>query len=270
MKNFHLPRCHRAGVEAVEADTDLAFGRHTHEQFGVGLIERGAQKSASGRGMVEAGAGDLITVNPGEVHDGAPIGDGGRAWRILYLDPAIVAEGAADIGIEGRMAMAGEFIQPAVSDRRLAQLFRDLYQAMTSSVADQEILQADQALLLLLDALLQPPGHAQPRPFVPRGIATARTWIDDDPAAPLTLAALAKEAGLSRFQFLRGFARETGLTPHAYLMQRRIHRARRLIAAGARLSDAAAASGFSDQSHMTRLFVRSFGMAPGVLAKAIG
>ena len=269
MKNFRLPRCQRAGVEAVEADTDLAFGRHTHEQFGIGLIERGAQKSASGRGMVEAGAGDLITVNPGEVHDGAPIGDGGRAWRILYLDPAIVAEGAADIGIEGRMAMTGEFIQPAVSDRRLAQLFRDLYQAMTSSAADHEILQADQTLLLLLDALLQPSMPAQPRAPA-AGIALARTWIDDDPAAPLTLAALAKEAGLSRYQFLRGFARETGLTPHAYLMQRRIHRARRLIAGGARLSDAAAASGFSDQSHMTRLFVRSFGMAPGVLAKAIG
>jgi AraC-like DNA-binding protein len=149
----------------------------------------------------------------------------------------------------------------------VARLFRDLYQAMTGG-ADHEILQADQALLQLLDALLQPPGHAQPRPLVPRGIATARAWIDDDPAAPLTLAALAKEAGLSRFQFLRGFARETGLTPHAYLMQRRIHRARNLIATGAGLAEAATASGFSDQSHMTRLFVRSFGMAPGSYARA--
>jgi AraC-like DNA-binding protein len=43
-----------------------------------------------------------------------------------------------------------------------------------------------------------------------------------------------------------------------------------LILSGARLSDAAANSGFADQSHMTRLFVRSFGMAPGVYARAIG
>jgi AraC-like DNA-binding protein len=268
MKSFRMPRCQRAGVEAVEADTDLAFGRHTHEQFGIGLIERGAQRSASGRGVVEAGAGDIITVNPGEVHDGTPIGDGGRAWRILYLDPAIVAECAADIGAEGRVAAAGEFIQPAVSDRRLARLFGDLYQAMTAGAADHDILQADQALLLLLDALLQPSGPAQPRAAA-AGIASARAWIDDDPAAPLTLAALAKEAGLSHYQFLRGFARETGLTPHAYLMQRRIHRARRLIGEGLRLADAASASGFSDQSHMTRLFVRSFGMAPGSYARAL-
>ncbi len=267
MKRFHLPRCQRAGVEAVEADTTLAFGRHTHEQFGIGLIERGAQKSASGRGMVEAGAGDIITVNPGEVHDGAPIGDGGRAWRILYLEPAIVAECAEDIGAEGRWASAGEFMVPAIRDGRLACLFRDLYRAMTGADPDPGALQADQALLLLLDALLQPARVTQPC-TVAGGIASARAWIDDDPVAPLTLAALAKEAGLSRYQFLRGFARETGLTPHAYLMQRRIHRARRLIAGGARLADAAAASGFSDQSHMTRLFVRSFGMAPGSYARA--
>ncbi|MGR4868605.1 AraC family ligand binding domain-containing protein [Variovorax sp. LARHSF232] len=268
MSGFRLPRCQRAGVEAVEADTALAFGRHTHEQFGIGLIERGAQKSTSGRGMVEAGAGDIITVNPGEVHDGAPIGDGGRAWRMLYLDPAIVGECAADIGAEGRAASsAGEFIHPAVVDGRLARLFRELFRAMTGGDADAGALQADQALLLLLDALLQP-GRAPARQ-VPGGIASARAWIDDDPAAPLTLDALAKEAGLSRYQFLRGFARETGLTPHAYLMQRRIHRARRLIAGGARLADAAAASGFCDQSHMTRLFVRSFGMAPGSYARAL-
>ncbi|WP_019936601.1 hypothetical protein [Bordetella sp. FB-8] len=37
------------GIEAVQADTAFAFGRHTHAQFGVGLIHRGAQKSASAR-----------------------------------------------------------------------------------------------------------------------------------------------------------------------------------------------------------------------------
>ena len=265
-QHFRVQRCRIGGVHAVQADTVLAFGRHTHEQFGVGLIERGAQKSASGRGMVEAGAGDIITVNPGEVHDGAPIGDGGRAWRMLYLDPAIVADCTADI-TEAGDAVAREFTSPALSDPQMASLFRDLFQAMTGDDADHGRLKADEALVLLLGGLLQP-GRARQRP-VPARIASARAWIDDDPAAALTLAALAREAGLSRFQFVRAFARETGLTPHAYLMQRRIHRARRLIIGGMRLSEAAAASGFADQSHMTRLFVRSFGMAPGSYARAL-
>ena len=67
-----------AGIDLVEAQSARRFARHTHEQFGIGVIVGGAQTSASGRGQVEAGAGDVITVNPGEVHDGAPIGDRGR------------------------------------------------------------------------------------------------------------------------------------------------------------------------------------------------
>lgn len=58
----------------VFADTDHHFGKHTHEQFGVGLILRGAQKSASQCGVVEATAGDIITVNPEEVHEVPPWG----------------------------------------------------------------------------------------------------------------------------------------------------------------------------------------------------
>lgn len=259
-----LLRCQKDGVEAVKADTSRIFGRHTHEQFGVGLIDRGAQKSASGRGMVEAGTGDIITVNPGEVHDGAPIGDGGRAWRMLYLDPAIIVGLAADID-EGRQVCPVEFTQPAVRDERMAGLFRKLFQIMTDSGDPPSELQADEALLLFMGGLLR--SKAVHERVIPSGIASARALIDDAPASLLTLTALANEAGLSRYQFLRGFTKATGMTPHAYLIQRRIHLARKLIGRGIRLAEAAADSGFSDQSHMTRLFVRCFGIAPGAYAK---
>lgn len=254
------------GVEAIEADTAFAFGRHTHEQFGVGLIHRGAQKSASGRGPVEAGPGDIITVNPGEVHDGEPLGERGRGWRMLYLDPSIIASAVADIS-EGRATRAVEFGHPVIRDGRLATLFGRLFPLMTADSAHRHDLALEEALALVLGRLLQPKAD---RPgAIPDGIALARTLIDDCPSSPLTLSDLARSADLGRYQFLRGFARATGLTPHAYILQRRLHRARELIGKGATLSDAALQSGFADQSHMTRLFVRSFGMAPGAYAKAL-
>ena len=55
---FIMRRSAVASVEAVEAATRHAFPRHTHQHYGIGLIHQGAQRSASGRGMVEAGAGD--------------------------------------------------------------------------------------------------------------------------------------------------------------------------------------------------------------------
>lgn len=80
--------------------------------------------------------------------------------------------------------------------------------------------------------------------------------------------ALAHRAGLSRYALVRSFARAIGLTPHAYLVQRRLQHARSLIAQGTPLGEAALASGFADQSHLTRLFVRSYGLTPGAYARA--
>jgi AraC-like DNA-binding protein len=79
---------------------------------------------------------------------------------------------------------------------------------------------------------------------------------------------LARETGLSRFQVLRGFVRVTGLTPHAYQVQRRVALARGLIARGRPLAEVAATCGFADQSHMTRQFVRIYGVSPGMVATA--
>lgn len=263
---FTVRTCRTGGVTAVEAHTAHAFGRHLHEQFGIGVIEAGAQRSASGRGMVEAQAGDTITVNAGEVHDGMPLDGQPRAWRMLYFDPAHIAAAAADLS-EGA---AGELVfeHPAQRNAETARRFRKLYRAMTDLNGIDHTtatLACDESLLLLLDALLE----TRPATTAPDTVGRAQTRIDDDPAGHHSLADLAGEANLSRFQLVRAFARATGLTPHAYLLQRRINLARRLIADGMALSSAAMATGFADQSHMTRLFVRSFGITPARFAAAM-
>ena len=104
--------------------------------------------------------------------------------------------------------------------------------------------------------------------FVPPSISHAKALLDDDPAAATTLADLAAASGLSRFQVVRAFSEATGMTPHAYLVQRRIRTVRRMIARGTPLADAAFAGGFADQSHMTRAFVRAYGITPGAYALA--
>ncbi|GLS33250.1 transcriptional regulator [Mesorhizobium albiziae] len=255
-------RCTVAGVEAVEAETRHVFARHTHDQFGIGVIHRGAQKSLSGRGMVEAGPGDVITVNPGEVHDGAPIGDSGRAWKMLYFDPVLVAEAASDIR-QGRMGTA-EFSFPVIHDADVALRFRKLFATLT---AGDNTFSCDEELLMLLAAVIGKVGSTDR--LMPPAVSRAKSRIDDDPAAPVALADLARESGTSRFQLLRAFARVTGLTPHAYLVQRRVDTARRLIASGTPLALAAAGSGFADQSHMTRVFISKYGVSPGVYAAAM-
>ncbi len=231
-----------------------------HEQFGIGVIESGGQMSLSGRGQMEAGPGDVITVNPGEVHDGAPVGDDGRSWRILYFDPAVVNRAAEDIW----PARSGSFEldHPVLRDPRAANLARRLFD---TAVVAQGAMRHEELLLATVAALGGQHRHADRGT---PGIAIARAMIDEDPAAPVTLADLAAASGLGRFQLLRSFARSVGLTPHAYLVQRRVETARHLIVEGAALADAAAAAGFADQSHMTRAFARRFGLTPGAYTAA--
>jgi AraC-like DNA-binding protein len=99
-------------------------------------------------------------------------------------------------------------------------------------------------------------------------IARAVQRVNEAPAGNPSLADLAAESGVSRFQLLRGFAREVGTTPHAYLVQRKARLARRLLASGTTPAEAAAIAGFADQSHLTRAFVRHFGITPGSYRRA--
>ncbi|WP_455286418.1 helix-turn-helix domain-containing protein [Cupriavidus necator] len=260
---FRVQRCAIAGVQAVEASSRRAFGRHAHDQYGIGVIVRGGHRSCSGRGMVEAVCGDIITVNPGEVHDGMPLAEAGRDWRMLYIDPALMRSVAGDLG--GNHGTA-EFTLPVIRDAALAQRLLRAYAALTASVADAA-LSAEERLLAMLAPVLRPAERLDAA--LPAGLRLARERIDDDPAAAVSLGELAALSGLSRYQLVRAFARATGLTPHAYLVQQRIELARRLIAQGCTLADAALASGFADQSHMTRVFSGKYGISPRAWALAL-
>jgi AraC-like DNA-binding protein len=271
---FRMLKSAIAGVEAVVAETSHSFTRHTHEQFGIGLISSGAQKSLSGRGMVEAIAGDLIAVNPNEVHDGTPIGEG-RSWRILYFSPEVIGNCLSDI-TDGELAMA-EIPDPVFRDARTAGQFEALFAAATDTNSDHQNavsgtnanpLSCEEGLLTLVAGVMRK-RPAAGRPLVPHSIRIVREMMDDNPAAGISLSDLARASSLSRFQVLRGFFKATGMTPHAYLIQRRIHLARRLMAVGTPLAETALAAGFSDQSHMTRVFVSKYGLSPRSYANAM-
>jgi AraC-like DNA-binding protein len=250
-----------AGIESMAASTARAFPRHTHDQYGIGVIDAGGHASWSGRGEVEAGPGQFICVNPGEVHDGRAIGDRPRAWRILYFEPAALADMRADILEDAQGSFT--FAAPVFADCSLHRTFAAAFRHARPRAEPDTKMACETAILRLVARL---GAHSTSRPsadYEPTAcIRRARQRIDADPAAPLTLIELAREAGLSRYQLIRAFARELGLTPHAYILQRRIALAQRLIRAGRDLAEVATAAGFCDQSHLTRRFVRQFGVTP--------
>src|SRR4029078_11564870 len=80
------------GIVAMELVSNHSFPRHTHDEYGIGVMLSGAQRSWSGIGLVDAFPGDGIRVNPGELHDGHPVVRAVRCWRIIYFDPVTLAQ----------------------------------------------------------------------------------------------------------------------------------------------------------------------------------
>jgi AraC family transcriptional regulator len=75
---------------------------------------------------------------------------------------------------------------------------------------------------------------------------------------------LAKVAGLSLAHFARSFKATMGLTPHHFVIARRLDRAVELLSVSSEsLADIATLCGFSDQSHFCRVFKRALGLSPG-------
>jgi len=242
------------GVEAMYRRSERAFPRHAHDQYGIGLITGGAQKSWSAVGTVESVVGDVIMVNPGEMHDGSPIG-GAREWQMVYLDPDVVARELAD------ECHGDVMLQPVAHDRLLADEVTKLLGAlrMPDACGDPEEL-----LLACLASSVQ--RHRLSGPSLPHAsppVARAIEWMKAEPQADTSLSVLALACDVSRFQLIRSFMRDVGATPHAYRMQLRVQAARRHLAQGRAIAEVALLTGFADQSHLTRAFVRQVGITPG-------
>jgi AraC family transcriptional regulator len=87
--------------------------------------------------------------------------------------------------------------------------------------------------------------------------------MSEEPEATFSLELLASEAGMSRFHFLREFKKAFGLTPHAFLLERRLERAANLLRKGERtITTIALDSGFGSSSQFSTHFKRRFGVAP--------
>ena len=255
------------GVFATYSSGGRQFGRHWHDVYGFGLLDRGAQSWASGRGRVDAYAGHVITTNPGEVHDGRPLGGPSRRWRIVSVDPGVMRS------LTNSPASDSEIVRPVIDDAGLVASLRGLFAAIErwnngertslERLAVEERVVQGCVLLMRRHGSSPAPGDA-----AKASVHRVRERLADELLTVPSLADLASTVGLSRFQLLRRFREQYGVTPHAWVISRRAEQARACIRDGATLASAAATCGFADQSHMTRVFARHFGYTPGAWRRA--
>jgi AraC family transcriptional regulator len=94
-------------------------------------------------------------------------------------------------------------------------------------------------------------------------LVCAVAYIQDQLNTDLTVSGIAQAVGLSPDHFTKLFKESTGQSPHRYVVEARVRKAKELLTTGKfTISEAAYHVGFVDQSHLTRHFKRIFGLPP--------
>jgi AraC-like DNA-binding protein len=203
----------------------------------------------------------ILCTEPGELHCARPWEEMPGTFNVLNLRPSAWEAVCETEGIRGKPRWSTIVTEPSADLRRAFQRLR----AAVEERAERLEVQSRLALLAHFsrcELITSPRRPPTPAPSA-KVLEQVRERLHERQGASLNLMQVAQEVGLSQFQLLRGFKRRYGAPPHSYEIYVRVQRAKQLLRRGSSIADAAAATDFVDQSHLTRHFRRIWGITPG-------
>lgn len=260
-----LPGLSAVSWEGAQWNDILYFPKN----YQIGLIRRGNGTFSTPSGTYPATAGDLFLVHPGRIHRGKP--DPQSGWRVesLCLHTDLVASLVETrTGAERRLPLFNDLLLPAaIVLEPFRSLFGSVFVQISQNATGTGNSLADQIHALFGQlAGFFPPDYQTPQQH--RAVEVVRLHLETHFRGPLPLDRLANEACLSKYHLLRLFRQQTGVTPHEYLIHRRLSEARRLIFERKSLTEVTLEVGFADQAHFTNAFKKyADGFSPKSLAK---
>src|SRR5579863_4328275 len=230
-----------------------------HDRVSLALVTSGTfrYRTDTGEGLLYPGA--FLLGNAGACYECGHEHSHGDHCLALHVSQDVFAEivlGSAP----SRQSMFRRAVLPAVPS--LAPLSAAMRRHPSSSLAREELIFD----LIAAIARLAAANYSDPRKIRPaalRRIPQVFDYVDHHLSSSLTLAALSSHLSMSRFHFLRTFKYATGLTPHQYVLGRRLRFvADRLEATDDSIAHIAASAGFGDLSTFNHLFRRAMQCSP--------
>ena len=234
---------------------------HAHDSYSVIVLTEGRKDFQHETHTHRVAAPQIALANPEELHGCGPVDGEDWSHSTWYLTQDL----AAQIGGGETPRLAS----PVVDDVEVANALNTAHEAArtSESALERESL-AWEALLLLFDrhSANGPPSRREGlSDGVSVRMATYMVLASDRLSESLRVEDFANAAGVSRAQVVRDFGRELGVSPSGYIRHKRAEHAKRLIAEGGSLAEAAYSSGFADQAHMSRVIRKLYGVRPSQL-----
>jgi len=244
------------------ANVTNEFTRHVHHKFCIGTVHKGARLILQRGASAVIPENAIFAINAGMPHSCGSQSDNGHDYSAICVGTEKLRDIASQISEKTQVV---PYVRSLVLfDAELGSKMNGLFFLIAQG---DSILQRESVLVSILSAMIMRYGDSPPTPcrVGPQHGAIVRVcrFIRAHFAENLSLEELSKVACLSPFHFQRLFVKNTGVSPHEYVIESRIKRAKELLLQGRSIAGAAVDTGFFDQSHFTRSFKQIIGITPG-------
>lgn len=248
-------------ARSVEDGRTLCYARHSHDVFSIGAITAGTSTYLHEKTSQIVTQGSVVLMNPGAVHACNPIADLPWSYLMLYVDSQWLGELQDQL-----LDTPGSGFQPLTAtsstDAALYSGLVNLYQVLVDPSLDTLHKQCTAlSFFTLMQQRLGSAPHSLDKPM--HRVEQAARFIDAHFSQPIKLDDLCAAASLSASYLIRAFEQRYHMTPHAYLINRRIQHARNQLRKGRLIADVAHEAGFADQAHLQREFKKHLAATPG-------
>jgi AraC-like DNA-binding protein len=249
-------------ARSIEDGRAVCYAKHSHETFSIGAVTGGRSVYLNRHAREWIGAGAVVMMNPDDVHACNPVADERWSYLMLHVDVAWLTNLQHELGFSENHAFRA-FSQTMTLDPALFDGLKHLHAVLVDGDADT--LRKQSAAITFFSDVQQTlnPASALRDDAPSYQLARAAEFIAEHCTQALKLDDVCEAAGLSASHLIRAFKQRYGMTPHAYLINRRIQYSREQLKRGRLIADVALDAGFADQAHLQRTFKRLVAATPG-------
>jgi AraC-like DNA-binding protein len=248
-------------ARSIADGRQVCYTRHAHEHFSIGAITAGCSTYVHEQAQWRVDAGTVVLMNPGDVHACNPVDNQPWSYLMLYVDTPWLTDLQHQLGFSHDLA----FRRFATTHTRDAVLFdglKTLYDVLVDH--QQDVLRKHSAAVEFFTEVQLRLNPVEPPLREPNfKLERAADYIRDNCTQMLKLEDICAAAQLSPSYLIRAFKQHYGMTPHAFLVNRRIQFARDRLRSGKLIADVALEAGFADQAHFQRAFKQHLAATPG-------
>lgn len=248
MDNFIYKKS--GGVTALSAKLDdFTYKKHSHHEYAIGVTLKGIQEYNLDGTLKFSHPEGVMFFNPEQTHDGKAYDKSGLEYVMLYIEPELLLE-ASD------MQEMFKFVNPIVYNPHIKRKVLDL---TNSILAGQDETVVHELFLSLIDSIsskeISMDYHEDALP-----IKNAKDILHSIEGNSFKLEEVSSLLNLSKFQFIRKFKAQTGITPYQYFLNSKVEQARKSLDKYKDVYQTVVECGFFDLTHLNKHFKSIYGI----------